>query len=117
MRIIGKRSSGEVAVYEIYGFRYWAGEDGERAIYCIMSESTMVKITATYESISEDQNERYALQIFNTGSLNLLYEPVVLDIEESSIPVSISDIDYEVGLPVYVSGMEYEDGLPVYINK
>lgn len=105
MRIIGKRIGGEIAVYEVVGFRYYPGEDSESTINCTVNESLLLMIKGKNCNITQEQSLKYSLELFQTNCLNLLDEPVQMHIISRNVGVSINNEDYEVGVPVYIAGI------------
>ena len=105
MKIIGKRTSGEVAVYEVIGFRYYVGENGEATINCTMNESHMLTVKGENSNITQEQSLKYSMELFQTDCLNLLNEPVKMEIIINNIGVSINNQGYDIGVPVYIAGI------------
>lgn len=105
MKIIGRRTSGEAAVYKVIGFRYYAGEDGEATINCTINGSLLLTIKGENSNITLEQSLKYSMELFQTDCLNLLDEPVKMDIITSDIGVSINNQGYDVGVPVYIAGI------------
>lgn len=105
MRIIGKRVSGETAVYEVMGLRYYVDENGNASINCMVSDASTLVITGDGFNISHELSQKYCKKIFETGYLDLLEEPVQMDKVVYNIGVSINNTSYNIGVPMYLAGI------------
>lgn len=114
MKIIGKRSGGDISVYEVIGFRF-IKEEGY--INCTISDSLNLEIRGKTQSITNAMSEMFCKQLFTTGCLDLLDEDVIIETKLFSINVHLQSHGWDNGIPIRIAAHDFPYGFPVDIVR
>ncbi|WP_165878520.1 hypothetical protein [Natranaerovirga pectinivora] len=92
MRIIGRRTRGDIGVYEIVSFTFFQNETCGEVIVCSVTDGYILNIRGKGINLNREQCEKYALEIYISGNLNLVDDDVELDTSTVNVPVYLADI-------------------------